>query len=297
MKLFLLFLSAFYLLAPPSLSAKIRMDKTVATLQPLYDEAEAQIKRFGAEQVLVVLDLDNTTLHNKQLLGSYAWFKWQEKMIRDSTVPQEGKVTDNLDELFYINGLLFSHGSMEIASPGLSQFLHDMKRRNVPVLCLSARSPIYWADTIRDIQKNGLSFKDPRWDIEAWKRARPIFTAEELTARYGFTAEKIKRSKFIQPVDILLREGVFFASGQHKGAILEIILKETKQTPKAIIFADDSKGNVVNMKESYQDDQTELSTFRYSFYDREVEGFAEQKGKRASELWKVWQSTGNFIDQ
>lgn len=280
-------LFSFLCLFPGAQSlAVIRAEAQTSQFSEVFSELKRQTERFGAGSVLLVLDLDNTILHSRNLLGGYAWYKWQEKMHREAQHSQEGRVAASLEELLSLNGLLFSYGSMELSEPTLPRELARLQAAGVELLCLTSRAPSYWESSLRDLEKNGLFFSSPASSLPELARERDFFSGKELEQRFAFSPELIARYKLDRPARVLLRDGVFFSSGMHKGAMLELLFRLRGRQPKALIFVDDSEGNIQSLRESFSRGRLEVSLFRYDLYQKELELFETQKKAEAMQLWQ-----------
>lgn len=272
--------------------ALIRSDRELSRFDEIWSEVDRQSRLYGPESVLLVVDLDNTILRSRNLLGSYPWFKWQEKLILSKASPAEGRVTDSMAELFHIAGLLFSYGSMELSEASLPQKLKGLRQKGVRILCLTARSPSYWEATLRDVQKNGLSFASEHWVLPELAYERDFYSAAVLRDRFQLGDEAIKNYGLLREARVMLRDGVFFSSGLHKGTLLQLALKLRDYKPKALVFVDDSEGNLASLRDVYRKEGPDVFLYRYARYDAELNALAQDKRKQAEarKLWTEWQS-------
>ncbi len=60
-------------------SAEIKVTTKYSEIRKI---AEEKIKKYGAKDLLIVLDIDNTTLTMPQQLGSDQWFGWQYRVCK-----------------------------------------------------------------------------------------------------------------------------------------------------------------------------------------------------------------------
>ena len=92
-------------------------------------------------------------------------------------------------------------------------------------------------------------------------------------------------NKKARPVSYM--NGVFMTAGLNKGIMLKTLLNKTNKKFKAIIFADDHKKHTTRMQAIMGGLKgVELSTFRYSKIDPQVEAFHKGDKKEAIAAWK-----------
>lgn len=104
---------------------------------------------------------------------------------------------------------------------------------------------------------------------------------------YGLTDRDIKKmgNKKARPVSYM--NGVFMTAGLNKGIMLKTLLHKTNKKFKAIIFADDHKKHTTRMQAIMGGLKgVDLSTFRYSKIDPQVEAFHKGDKKEAIAAWK-----------
>ena len=69
----------------------------------------ATSNKYGAEHVLLVVDIDNTMLAMNRPLGSDQWFEWQDYLLKNEP-DSPYLVADTFDGLLEVQGLLYNLG-------------------------------------------------------------------------------------------------------------------------------------------------------------------------------------------
>jgi hypothetical protein len=69
---------------------------------------------------------------------------------------------------------------------------------------------------------------------------------------------------------VLFKKGILFTSGTHKGKALFKFLDMINYKPKSIIFVDDKKHCLMQVRETCVEHGVPFTGFRYGFLDRKV---------------------------
>jgi len=213
------------------------------------DLALGQAERFGAANVLVVLDIDNTLLAMEQDLGSDQWYYWQKDLAA-----QDPCGADVVSNRFAVQGALFHASAMRPTQPDAATQVRRMQDAGLPVIALSSRGSDYRLQTFRELRRNGYSF---------WASALP--------PQHGWT-EPFMPAGGERPA--LYEDGVFLTAGQHKGRMLQALLEKTGAArPAAIVLADDKPENLDAIWESFADSGSAVHAWRYTREDANVAAF------------------------
>src|SRR4051812_20301929 len=70
---------------------------------------EAYVAKYGAEQVLLVLDIDNTVMSMDSDLGSDHWYEWQNYLLNHEPKSPH-LVAKALPDLLKVQGILYERG-------------------------------------------------------------------------------------------------------------------------------------------------------------------------------------------
>jgi FMN phosphatase YigB (HAD superfamily) len=252
-------------------------------------------KIYGAQNVLVVFDIDNTILAGKDELGSDQWFSWQEKLLAEPSIKDEERskylLSTDFGFLLRAQGALFQTGSMRIAGPPekTKQLFKQIKNQGSPMFALTSRGPEFAYVTIRELLKNSLSFDHKANDsfkvIRRFFYPSPAYNPETVSRDYQFSEEEVQKFKLTKSRNAYFVDGVFYTSGLHKGAMLRIFLKESGLQPKAIIFVDDKDYHNTRMQDAFKNLPFHLVTFHYQAEDNAVEQFHKAPKQKIHDLW------------
>ena len=241
--------------------------------------------RYGVENVLLVFDLDNTLLAMDQALGSDQWFRWQAGLLRANPCSPH-LVGRNFQELLRVGELLFTISAMHPPDPETMPLLADLQARGFTAIVLTARAYTMRDATRRELARIGFTFV---------KSA--LVPAKVISGPYlpynppgyensGITVAEAARFKLGRPRLVGYQEGVYMVAGQHKGAMLRMLLHRSGRRFDAILFADDHRHNTDAMYEAFADTGVDIVTFRFSREDPQVRKFQEQGQEKAQRDWQ-----------
>ncbi len=231
-------------------------------LADAFARAEALTRRYGARNVLLVFDLDNTLLAMSTDVGSDQWFDWQRDLPKDD----ERRVAEDFPGLLRAQGVLFRLGTMRLTEPETAGRLRALQQRGCRTMVLTARGPETWPSTRRELDRHGLRFRDfapgpaGGWteSYQPWDGAR----------------------------DVLYRDGVMLVAGQDKGRALKTLLTRVGARPLAVVFADDKQKNVDQFADDFTGRAPETWMYRYGGEDAAVKRFHANPAP-AAEQWKL----------
>ena len=236
---------------------------TTDELQLVTELSFEMAKLYGAENILVVLDIDNTLLAMEQGLGSDQWYYWQKSLEVEEPCSEQ-----RVDDLMQAQGALFFASAMRPVQENAAEQVRRMQDEGLKVIALTSRGPEYRLATFRELRRNGISF----WP-SAWPPARgypETFVPEGGTrpARY--------------------EDGVFMAAGQDKGVMLKALLDKSGQPyPTLIIMVDDKQDYLNQVMGAFSWSGTPVQAWRYTREDAQVEAFDDAQ---ATAQWEVVQS-------
>jgi len=227
-------------------------------LQLITEVALDLSRTYGGEQILVVLDLDNTLLAMEQDLGSDQWYQWQQALQEDNPC-NPLLAGDRLE----VQGALYFASAMRPTQPDAEKQVARLQEAGLNVIVLTARGPGFRLSTFRELRRNGFNF----WS-SAWPPQRGF---DEPFLPEGGT----------RPV--LYEDGVLFTAGQDKGLALKTLLEKSAQPlPKLIVFVDDKQANLNQVLQVFTWSDTRIHAWRYTREDAVVAAFDPDK---ASALW------------
>ena len=248
---------------PPEPDAPPRAQNLLAETDDLAMVADMAMQMAGLyskDEVLVVLDIDNTLLAMEQGLGSDQWYYWQKDLATND--PCSGKLVNGR---FAVQGAIFFASAMRPTQPDAAEQVRRMQDSGLKVIAVTSRGTDYRLQTFRELRRNGFSF---------WRSALP--------PQAGFPEDFVPQGGE-RPARY--EEGVFLTSGQHKGDMINALLAETGTAPpKVIIMADDKQSNLDDVMETFAGSGTAMHAWRYSREDENVAAFNAQE---AADTWNA----------
>jgi hypothetical protein len=201
-----------------------------------------KITEYGAKNVLVVMDIDNTILTSETDLGSDIWYQWQRGEL-DVKPTAEQKLPDAclFNEAI---GLLYELGTMTLTDSLLPGYILEWQSDGVTLFALTSRSPNYRAATERELNRNNVDLT-----------VSELNTADGSKLFFNYTLNR----------NLSYYNGIFMTSGMNKGEMLAYILGRSGRQFKAIIFVDDTRKNIDAVKSRYSTCNTyDIVLFQYN---------------------------------
>ncbi|MCB0327436.1 MAG: DUF2608 domain-containing protein [Bdellovibrionales bacterium] len=263
---------------------------TSARMETVEKIVQEKAKTYGAQNVIVAFDNDNTLLKMKQSLGSDQWWDWQSSMLfsKDQNTDKSGLVSDDFETLLDIQGFLFSLSSMlpvEETTPSLVKRIQD---QGVQTFVLTSRGWDFYYPTIRELYENAYQFSGSLKNSSEIDHPRSWFPYEtqDVAKELNLSSEQVKAFKLDRPArPVAFSRGIFFTAGQHKGAMMRVILHKLSLEPKAIVFVDDKEKHTKRMQEAFEGTNLDVTTVRYSAEDEKVEAFEKQDKSMVKMQW------------
>jgi hypothetical protein len=236
---------------------------------------QEKVERFGVENVLVVLDIDNTILTSDVDLGSDVWYQWQRNKLEIKPT-EEQKVECLFEDAI---GLLYELGTMHLTDTSLPSFINDWQEQNLTLFALTSRSPRYRTATERELIKQGLDLSTNA--IRPRNQNLPVY-------RYNLKRE------------MSYMNGVMMTSGMNKGEMLQHILEKTDRIFHAVVFVDDSKKNVDALFNEFKPMAIDFTIFHYTKIEEErIKKFGsvltQEQANKMDADWKALNTTLNEI--
>ncbi|MDX1571363.1 MAG: DUF2608 domain-containing protein [Xanthomonadales bacterium] len=218
-------------------------------LADLLPAAETMANRYGAGNVLVAFDLDNTLLAMRTELGADQWYDWQKRLQSEDPC-HPAVVPDRLAA----QGALYHEGAMQLTEPAARELVDELREKGHPVMIITARGADFRLATFRELRRNGLSFLESA--PGPWR---------------GYDGS-LKLEGATRPV--LYEDGVLMLAGQHKGRmLLGLYAHAGLPLPPAIVFVDDKAYNTQAMAEALEAAEVDAYVYRYSGEDKRVDNF------------------------
>ncbi|MCL6420684.1 DUF2608 domain-containing protein [Aestuariirhabdus haliotis] len=238
----------------------------VVSFQPVILDVKRLNQAYGASNVLIVLDIDNTLLTSSVDLGGDIWYQWQRGKLDIKPEPAQ-KVACLFEDAI---GLLYELGPMNLTEENLPSVVSTWQMSGNTVMALTSRSPRYRAATERELYRKGFNFEVTALSPRGEKP--PVY--------------REKRGR-----ELSYMKGVMMTTGMNKGDMLEYLLDKTSRRFDAIVFVDDSQKNIDNVYEKYKP-RSDIDTNIYHYVKVEQDRIAEYGAvlthKQADKMHKDW---------
>jgi len=236
---------------------------TTDELQLVTELALEMAKLYGGENVLVVLDIDNTLLAMEQGLGSDQWYYWQKALEEEQPCSEQ-----LVNDLLQAQGALYFASAMQPVQPNAAEQVQRIQEEGLKVIALTSRGPEYRLSTFRELRRNGFRFWPSAWPPAGGYAEAFVPQGGTRQARY--------------------EDGVFMTAGQDKGVMLRALLDKSGQPyPTLIIVVDDKQEYLNQVMSAFSWSGTPVQAWRYTREDAQVEMFDSDQ---ATAQWEVVQS-------
>lgn len=249
---------------------------TTTEFQDVVLEINKLSKQYKTDDILIVLDIDNTILTSSIDLGGDIWYEWQRGKLKIK--PTKDQIVDCLFEDAI--GLLFELGTMDLTDSIIPGIINQWQEKGVSVFALTSRSPKYRTATERELNRKEIDFSKTA--------IRP--EGEELPV-YRCQLER----------EMSYMQGIMMTTGMNKGEMLDYILHKTGCEFKHIVFVDDSQKNVFNMEQHFKNTSTDMTIFHYNkiIEQRKVDNgglvLTKEQAEKMDADWKELSKTLNII--
>ena len=200
--------------------------------------------QYGAENVLIVADIDNTLLTSATDLGGDIWYQWQRGKLAVKPTEQQ-KVSCLFEDAI---SLLYELGPMNLTEQQVPALLRNWQSAGNTLLLLTSRAPKNRAATERELLRHGIDISQAA--LTPVDNTNPVYR------------EKLER-------EMSYSRGLMMTTGMNKGTMLEWILNATERQFDAIVFVDDSHTNIENMDNAWQQHNTDMRIFHYTHVEAE----------------------------
>ena len=116
-------LTTFTLIAPFAFSdgqtQSIPHSLVTQSFSEVKETIDQEVLEHGADQVLLVFDIDNTTLSTEWDIASEHWYLWQSDLISKSEFGT-GAVASNVPDLLTVQTWILQMTKMRLAEPRIS---------------------------------------------------------------------------------------------------------------------------------------------------------------------------------
>lgn len=193
---------------------------------------------YLTQNTLFILDIDDTLLVPKQMLGSDMWFEDRIKQQKGSEAFEK-----TLNEWEGIRHFT----QMQIVEPGAQKTIEDLQKKEHIIIGLSTQSLTLSKVTFNQLINNQIDLR--------------VTAPQE---NYYFQNEN---------KGVLYVNGILFTSGTSKGKALFQLLEKTKQRFKRIVFMNDKGSHLADIEQEAEKNHIEFIGLRYGYSDFRKKSF------------------------
>lgn len=255
----------------------------ITSMQSVSQKVEELRKQYSAEEILVVFDIDNTLLTTEMDLGGDAWFSWQEEKLKNNDT--QDLVAPDFNGLLRVQGYLYSLGQMRPPEAMTPSMVHLFQAQGHPVFMLTSRGAEFQNFTQRELERNGYNAAATAPGPQGGFASRFLPYNLGAPQQACLLPEELKAWGLKEAKPSVYEDGVFYTSGQHKGAMLRSLLCKVRKTYPAIVFVDDTEKHVDRVLKSYEAYNTNVISMRYGAMDYQVQAFHKSDKRAAIEGW------------
>lgn len=244
------------------------------------------IDKYGAEHVLLVLDIDNTILSMDGDLGSDHWFEWQQYLLNNEP-NSPYLVAKTFPGLLKAQGILYDRKHMHATQPDEPALIAKLQNRGIATVLLTSRGPEFRGPTERELKRCGYDFAATALPVHDVQTKEYLAYNPKQPEKDGLTAAEIAKYKLTSPRPVLYTNGIFMTAGQHKGMMLLTLLHKAKRDIKAIVYVDDNVRHVGAVFSAAVARNIDVSSFQYQHEDMVVQRFAYGDKREVDEAWRA----------
>ncbi len=263
---------------------------------PVVEQSRLYAEQYGADRVLVVMDIDNTLLAMDRDLGSDQWFEWQEYLL-DHEPDSPHLVGKDFGELLEVQGLLFAAQHMHPPEAEQPDQVKAIQSLGVDTLVLTSRGHDYRASTMRELKRAEYDFTKTSPPIRLLERNgdRPYETGSrfipydvDTPAAFGLTSHELKLFHLPEkPREVSYADGVLMTAGQHKGAMLLMFMHLAQKPYDAVVYVDDHGRHVSRVYDALARRGLEVTTLHYTHEAARVKQFAYGDKQKVTQEWQA----------
>ena len=230
---------------------------------------------YGTDEILIILDIDNTLLTSNIDLGGDIWYQWQTDQLTIKPTPEQ-KVSCLFTDAI---GLLYELGPMDLIEQQVPQYIRSWQSAGHEVFALTSRAPDNRSATTRELAVHSIDFT--RSPLTSRNNDMPVMSGQ-LSSPYSYI------------------DGIMMTTGMNKGEMLQFLLNQTHRQFKAVVFVDDSESNIINMKNAYSATTMNMQLFHYTRVEHERQHkygtiLTQQQADQMAGLWSELNTTLNGI--
>jgi hypothetical protein len=275
------FLVALTLSATTARASELQATKDFADVAAA---VEHYVEEFGAEHVVLVLDIDNTVMSMDGDLGSDHWFEWQSYLLANEP-DSPHLVGKTFPDLLNVQGVLYERNHMHPTQPDQPELIAKMQKRGISTVLLTSRGPEFRGPTERELKRCGYDFARTALPVRDASEGTYLAYDPKNLEKSGLTAAEVAKYKLPAPRPVIYANGIFMTAGQHKGMMLLTLLEKSKRNIKAIVYVDDNVRHVGSVLSAAIARNLEASVFHYQHEDTRVQHFQYSDKHEVDDAW------------
>lgn len=203
-----------------------------------------EILPYITKDCLVILDIDDTLLVPKQMLGCDEWFCYRYKTYQQKGLSASEALEKSLAEWESLRHII----EMQLVEPNTDQIIASLQKQGYALMGLTTQGLALATRTSLQLQQLGidLSLTAP-------------FPTDHYVNFHGHST--------------LFRKGILFTSGTHKGKVLFQFLQDLSYHPFKILFLNDKLSHLKEVEEIVEAQGIEFFGFRYGYSDAKKQAF------------------------
>jgi len=242
------------------------------------------VKEYGAEHVLLVLDIDNTVMSMDDDLGSDHWFEWQNYLLTNEP-DSPHLVAHTFPGLLDAQGVLYDRGHMHPTQPDEPQLIAKIQQQGVAAILLTSRGPEFRGATERELKLCGYDFAKSALAVRDIPSGEYLPYDRKDPQKSGLKPAELVKYKLCTPRPVLYANGCFMTAGQHKGMLLLTLLKHATNDITAIVYVDDNVRHVAAVFSAGVARNIEVTSYQYQHEDVRVQRFQYGDKTAVDEEW------------
>jgi hypothetical protein len=202
-------------------------------------------------------------------------------------------VADDFAVLLRVQVLLFDALPAHATQPDLPLMVGRIQGMGATMIVLTARGQEFRPATEYQLQRNGYDFADHAVELAARDPATPpaaVLTfapyRKETLAESGLSPEEAAQWRLPDdPKEVSYGNGIYMVAGQHKGAMLAVLLKRANRSFKAVVFIDQDR-QVRRVCDALLRREYDVTGFEYQREDNRVKRFQYADKTAVSRDWR-----------
>lgn len=197
-----------------------------------------EILNHTTPDTLILLDIDDTLLIPKQMLGCDEWFMYRVRQLKEEGLSSQDALEKALAQWEAIRHLT----QMEIVEPGSEEIVATLQNTGHTVMGLTTQGLALATRTVQQLDEQNID----------------LSITSPMKQDHFFT---------INNHGVLYRHGILFTSGRPKGEALFKLCDDLGFTPKRILFINDKATHLADIEKTANERGVEFIGLRYAYSD------------------------------